>query len=178
MERRGPFGLWKGMSLDDFGTELVEIAPYKYRTDTPPKAHSAFDFYVVQISPTSGLAWIKAIGKNISTNGFGTEVLTAFNSMESKLSATYGRTKKTDMLLQGSIWNEPREWMQALQKRERLLFSNWEFKTGAKLGDGISSVFLGATAVDTETGYISIEYSFDNFAQSESEIGAAEDDAL
>ena len=178
MERRGPFGLWKGMGLSDFAGELHEIAPFKYGTSSLPKAHSAFDQYILQISPKTGLAWIKALGKTISTNRFGTGILTAFDSMEAKLSGSYGGKSRMDFLMTGSIWNEPQDWMQALQNRERLLHVTWDNSTGAQLTDSLSLIFLGASATDTESGFIFIEYSFDNILESEAEVAAAEDDAL
>jgi len=178
MIKRGPFGLWRGMSTHEFEGNMEQIGPFKFKIESPPKPHSAFEFYVLQISPGAGLSWVKAVGTTIATSGFGTELQAAFESMEAKLINAYGRNSKIDLLRTGSIWNEPREWMQALQKRERLLGATWDQETGAKLSDSLSAIYLGATAVDTEAGYIVIEYSFDNIAQAEAEIAAAEDDAL
>ncbi|WP_296270197.1 hypothetical protein [Pseudomonas sp. UBA6323] len=157
---------------------MEEIAPFKYITNIVPKPHSAFERYIVQITPNAGLSWVKSLGHTISTNRFGLTLLTAFNSMEEKLSAAYGGKIRTDFLMDGSIWNEPQDWMQALQLRERFLGVTWDNSTGANLKDSLSSIYLGATAVDTECGFIFIEYSFENSSQAEAEIAASEDDAL
>lgn len=122
----------------------------------PPKSHSAFENYILKVTPVAGLSWIKALGKPIQTNGFGYEVLSAFVAMETKLQGTYGSNAKYDTLLTGSIWDEPRDWMQALEKGERLLGSEWSTKTGATLPKGFSSIFLFAEAKDTDNGYIAI----------------------
>ena len=178
MKKLGPFGLWMGMSLEDLGTEAIEVAPAKYRTTTVPKAHSAFEYYILQITPLNGLAWIKAIGHTIHTSAYGLELITAFEAMEKRLSATYGRGRKTDILLQDSIWNEPRDWMQSLLNRERFLMSEWSAAHGSSLPEALRSVALVTGVMDTESGYIAIEYSFQNAEVAEAEIAAAEDEAL
>ncbi|MFC7409502.1 hypothetical protein [Hydrogenophaga atypica] len=179
MNLPAPFGLSLGMKLEDFSElKLAEIAPFKYRLDNPPKPHPAFEFYILQISPENGLSWIKAIGQDIPTNGFGTSINSAFLEMEGKLKKTYGNCDRTDLLLQGSIWNEPQDWMMGLVKGERLLASHWEVKTGAKLTEAIESVFLVASARETDCGYIAIEYALKNNSAASEEIASSQDDAL
>jgi len=178
MTQAGPFGLWMGMKLEDISAQAEEVAPFKYRISTPPKPHSAFDAYVVQIAPVSGLSWIKAIGRTVSTSSFGTDLEGKFDEMEQKLIKSYGPCTRTDALMPGSIWNEPRDWMTGLMKKERYLFCTWDQKSGAFLQNGLKAVVLGATALDDESGYVSVEYSFDNDSESDSEISSLEDDAL
>lgn len=174
-----PFGLSLGMKLSDFsGANLVELAPFKYKIDKPPKSHPAFELYILQITPFSGLSWIKAIGYDIPTNGFGTSINSAFFEMEEKLKNTYGKCQRTDLLLQGSIWNEPQDWMMGLVKGERLLASQWDAKTGANLTEAIESVFLVANGRETDSGCIAIEYTLKNNSAALKEIAASQDDAL
>ena len=144
MSKKGPFGLRMGMSLAELEAEAIEVAPAKYRVSTVPKPHSAFESYVLQIAPVNGLAWIKAIGHTIPTSVYGLELKAAFEAMEKKLSATYGKEKKTDILLQNSIWNEPRDWMQSLLNRERILIAEWSAAHGSSLPEGLSAVGLVA----------------------------------
>jgi hypothetical protein len=174
MSKKGPFGLWMGMSLADVESEAIEVAPAKYRLLTVPKPHSAFESYILQITPANGLAWIKAIGHNIQTSVYGLELKTAFEVMEKKLSVNYGSGNKTDILLQDSIWNEPRDWMQSLLNRERFMMAEWSMAQGSSLPQGLSSVALITVANDTESGYIAVEYSFENSEAAEAEIAAAE----
>jgi hypothetical protein len=178
MSKKGPFGLWMGMNLAELGTEAIEVAPAKYRVSTVLKPHSSFEYYVLQITPQHGLAWIKAIGHTINTSVYGLELKTAFESMEKKLSATYGKGEKTDILLHGSIWDEPKDWMQSLLNRERILMTQWSAAHKSSLPETLSSVALVCGVIDTGNGYISIEYSFENAEESEAEIAAAEDEAL
>ena len=117
----GPFGLEKGMSLKDIGGKPEKVGHGIYKLSSVPKPHSAFEAYVVRISPKGGLYWIKAIGKDIATSTYGVELKSAFNEMEEKLGATYGKHKTMDFLMPGSIWNEPNDWMMGLIKKERIL---------------------------------------------------------
>lgn len=178
MSRKGPFGLWMGMTLSDFEAPLDEVSPCKFIAPGVPKPHSAFEQYVCEIAPSLGLSWIKAIGKPIQTSIYGSELKAAFDIMEQKLVASYGRQKKHDFLMHESIWNEPRDWMQSILNMERVLMCEWSKETGALLDNSLSSIALVLGALDTSSGYIAIEYSFENAAQAQAEIAAMEDDAL
>ena len=68
--------------------------------------------------------------------------------------------------------------MQALENKERVLMSVWEAKHGSKMKDSLVSVALVATAKDTNTGYIVVEYEFNNHAAAKNELSAIEDEAL
>lgn len=123
MERKGPFGLWMGMKPEEFPGELKEVAPHKYSTSAPPKVHSAFERYVLEMPPKTGLSWIKAIGRDVQTNVFGTTLSGAFADMLQRLTAVYGRGEVNDFLMPGSIWGDPQDWMVGLLKRDRHLFA-------------------------------------------------------
>lgn len=177
MSRKGPFGVAMGMSVDEIGVAFEEVAPFKYLLETVPKPHSAFTRYVVQAPPICGLSWLKAIGHTITTNPYGITLRTSFEEMEAKLIAAYGSGERIDILMHDSIWNEPRDWMTGLVKGERILMTNWSVESRA-LPDSLSAIGLLAIGLDSESGYIAIEYSFENSASADAEIAAAEDDAL
>jgi hypothetical protein len=122
MIRKGPFGLWMGMTREEIGSESNEVAPGKYRVVTVPKPHSAFESFVLQITPKCGLSWVKAFGHKIETSVYGVELQTAFDSLEKKLFATYGKSNRTDFLMPDSIWNEPRDWMHAVDPMSWTVF--------------------------------------------------------
>lgn len=178
MSEKGPFGLWMGMKVEDFTCSLTEIQTCKFRANEVPKPHSAFQWYGLLITPGQGLAWAKAIGKPIESGVHGYEIRAAFDAMEAKLAATYGRHKRHDFLLEGSIWNEPRDWMGAFLQKERILAAEWSRQNGSTLPDALSIVYLGVDIQDSSTGNIIIEYSFANVDAAEAELAAAEDDAL
>jgi hypothetical protein len=174
----GPFGLYMGMPRSEFKGKLEEIRPHIYRTKDVPKKHSAFNYYILRFGPNTGLYYIKAVGSDISTNRYGKEVREAFDAMETKLKKIYGQNQRLDFLMSDSIWNEPRDWMSGLYKKERVLSANWEKETGAALKDDLKTVFLAAHAASRTVGFLVIEYIFMNQEASEAEIGAMEDDAL
>lgn len=167
-----------GMQLADFSQPLREIAPFKFALDAPPKPHPAFETYILQITPKNGLSWIKAVGREIPTSGYGIELRSEFRSMEEKLQKSYGPCEQIDFLMVDSIWDEPKDWMMSLLKRERFMQTSWESKHDSKLTEALESIFLIASAVDTEKGYIAIEYALKNSHQAESEISEAQDDVL
>ena len=113
----GSFGLCMGMSIEQIDPKAKEIAPGKFLTTNVPKSHSSFEQYIVQIGKENGLCWIKAIDKNVQTSSYGIEIKSEFKSMNSKLSKVYGTSETTDLLLPGSIWNEPNDFMMALIKK-------------------------------------------------------------
>jgi len=174
----GPFGLSKGLRQEDLDIQMVEVKPFIYKAETLPKKHSAFQYYFLQITPVQGLSWIKAIGNSVATNPYGSEIQTAFETMRGKLENIYGRPENIDFLMYESIWNEPRDWMQAIANGERSLAARWDRRKGKDLPSDLETIFLYASAEDTHTGYIAIEYAFTNQEASEKEIGMLEDDAL
>ena len=176
--RKGPFGLEMGLRKDQYPGSLQELKPGTYQTNEVPKPHSAFDLHLLQFGPSSGLAWIKAIGKTIEANDFGTSIESAFDEMKKKLVKTYGESENISYLMEGSIWSEPRDWMQGLLCGERMLAARWEADSHKQLPNQLSSVFLVAQATDTSSGFIAIEYAFKNLESAEEEIAALEDDAL
>ena len=178
MSRMGPFGLRKGMTLAELAGAPREIGIGKYLVSSVPRPHSAFESYALQVTPKTGLSWIKAIGHTIQTSVYGIELQTAFDDLESKLERIYGKGKRTDLLMPGSIWNEPRDWMQAILNKERFLMTMWSAEHGSQLPDALQSVGLVVGAIESDSGFVAVEYAFDNKTESEAEIAAAEDDAL
>lgn len=178
MSKKGPFGLWMGMTHEEFEYGLSEIAPFTYRVETVPKPHSAFEYYILKITPKAGLSWIKTIGNTVQTSVYGNELQTAFESLEKKLTAAYRKGEEIDFLMTDSIWDEPKDWMQSLLLSERYLAKIWSSEKGSTLTDSLISVGIFANATDTNSGFISLEYSFQNFDSAEVEISASDDEAL
>lgn len=178
MSKKGPFGLWMGMNLEDLDCEIEEISPRHYKVHSAPAPHSAFECYCLRITPITGLSWVKAIGKTIRTNEYGLDLIAAFKTMEEKLSRNYGKGDRTDVLLPDSIWDEPKDWMQSIAKKQRYFYTIWSRKHGSTLPEDLESVGLMINAIDFEDGYISLEYTFSNSDAAEKEESDAEDDAL
>lgn len=172
----GPFGIGQGAKLASLG-ETKEIAAGKY-TFTPKKVHPAFETYVALVSDLQGVCWIKAIGKDISTSTYGSELKNKFSSFEGKLSKVYGENKKYDFLMADSIWDEPKDYMPALIKKERTLATLWSAEYNSKMKDNLNSIALLAAGSSRESGYIAIEYEFNNYDACKKEISEKVDDVL
>lgn len=78
----------------------------------------------------------------------------------------------------GSIWNEPKEWMTAFTRKEYYLITVWSNDKGSKMNDDLNLIALSPEVIDTNTGYICVEYCFSNDDLNDSVIQAQEDDAL
>lgn len=173
----GPFGLAMGMTKEMFKGHLTPISTGVYVLDTPPKAHPQFEQYVVKISDKTGLCWVKGVGKDIPTNGHGTQVKSEFDDFEKKLDERYGSHKRTDFLVSGSLWDDPQYWMRGLQKEDRYLFSVWG-KGKKPLPSELSEIGLFAGATSGDNGYLALEYSFTNKKSCDRDVEAQKDVGL
>jgi hypothetical protein len=157
----GPFGLDMGMTFDQVrdktGNSPELTREDLYRVD-PPNKHDMFESYFVQISPKYGIVWIRAIGKDIATNGHGTMLKSAFNDLVASIERTYGKYTKTDVLLPGSIWDEPEDFMIGLLRKDRYLMAGWNKDSGASLPNDISTIGVMISASSRSEGYVVLEY--------------------
>jgi len=173
----GPFGLEMGMTLEQIesltGVKPVSLDNSTYNISVP-KPHSMFEQYVARISPTLGLYWIKAVGHDISTSGYGSEVRSAFNDLRRSLETTYGPSKIYDVLLPKSIWDEPGDWMMGFVVKERYLIASWTKEDGAKLPDYIKDIAIGVSVKSKTMGWVGLDYSFSNMDEAEAQAKAAE----
>ena len=122
----GPFGIEFRMSLDQI-KKISKTSPESIGNDwyliTPPNTHELFEYYAVQIHPTYGVYFIKAISKNISTNGHGTELISRFNGLLSSIERTYGKYLKRDRLKRDGIFTESQYFMYTLTRGDRELIA-------------------------------------------------------
>jgi outer membrane murein-binding lipoprotein Lpp len=174
----GPFGLSMGIPEEAFGTTLTKVVTGKFFVDSVPSPHEDFEQYVLEFGKNSGLCWIKAISKDIPTDSMGYFLKSKFNELEKVLSNKYGKGAKTDLLLPGSIWNDPKDWMNGLAKNERYFITIWDSKDGLKLPNDISLLAITADAEDTKTGTIALEYTFTNGKACEAENRALKNESL
>ncbi|AVF55417.1 hypothetical protein AL527_09705 [Pseudomonas fulva] len=164
----GPFGLQAGLSKDVIekmtGRQLTlaDEAQSLYELESPPKPNDAFHEYGIVISPTVGLCQIRAVSKTIRTNDYGTQLKSEFNSLKESLATVYGEPKVFDALLPGSIWNESRDWMTGLFKKDRSLSADWRSTQSSPLKSDVQSIMLMTLAEGRDKGYLALVYSFQN----------------
>lgn len=171
----GPLGLAAGLSKDLIeqmtGERLVltDDGQNLYQMNHAPKSNQAFEAYALVISPTVGLCQIRAIGKTIDTNGFGHQLKSGFDELSGSLTSIYGPPQTLDMLMPGSIWKDPDDWMMGLYKKDRSLMADWTGSSSVPLKSSLKSVILQARALGSDKGYVLLQYSFTNDAQCQAE---------
>lgn len=172
----GPFGLEAGISKEIIERMTGEIlvlrdeAQNLYTIGNPPKPNEAFQTYALVISPTVGLCQIRAVGKTINSNDYGHQLKDAFTELQNALTSVYGKPQVLDTLLSGSIWKEPRDWMMSLYKKDRSLIAEWNSTKATPLKSDIATITMVARAQRNDSGYMMVQYSFNNEPACEAEL--------
>lgn len=171
------FGLQMGWNLHDLtrnniSYEQAGSSPGYYIVSPVPSPHSSFETYVVRVDSNEGIFWIKGIGKDIETNGYGFGIKSEFEKLKGQLSSVYGDIEVIDWLMPGSIWDEPDDWMYGLKTGDRFYFGQWEAQSG------FSEITIGASANSGSSGYISVEYYGLNYDQLDEKADRAESTAF
>src|SRR5690554_3900989 len=176
---RGPFGFYKGMTLDDipFRKEIISDGS-AYLFFDAPKPHPLFSGYIVRISEKFGLSSVTVVSGDIETNSYGHSVEARFYDLQDRLSKVYGKCDLADYLEEDSIWDEPRDWMTALECGERTLMAVWDADSGSTLKDDIFQIVLEASADDENVGNVNLTYRFDNHNEARAAMNDAEDEVL
>jgi len=177
----GPFGFEYGMTKDAIIKLVGKDAVKEDKGDllvlkTAPKPHELFDTYMVIISPEHGLLKIRAVSRDIDTSQYGDEIKAQFGLIRKGLENVYGEPTHTfDFLRSGSIWDESKDWMTGLLKKERTLEVYWEFKPPKQ---HLTLVDLEVMALSRETGYLGLTYEFEGWEQYADERQAKKSDVF
>ncbi len=161
-----PFGFGRGMTKAEVLKLVGNRAVKKEDEDSlmltaAPKGYPDFELYHLIFSPKAGLLKLVAISKDVDSDAYGDELRSKFSSIKQALTETYGTGKELEYLHDGSIWNERRDWMMGLTKKERTLAVYWDFGTGQ---NGLSDVVLEARGLNSDTGYLSLAYEFEGWS--------------
>jgi hypothetical protein len=171
-----PFGIQLFSDLSGFEI-LNDYGQAKYQI-TAPSPHPLFENYIVQATPSQGIVWVKGNAAAKIIDAFGNAVRAEVDRIASQLSGKYGKGRKSDFLLTGSIWDEPQYWMNALEDQTRIYAYIWDRSTGANLPDDLESVYVGAAAYGGGQGGATIEYSSTRISTAEAEIESGMSDFL
>jgi hypothetical protein len=97
---QGPFGFHRGMTREEVvqavGTGAVDAASSNdlLKLSVAPKPYNGFAWYRLTISPAEGVLKIVAVGKDIQSNGFGTDIQEEFNRIYKGVQGVYGPPTK------------------------------------------------------------------------------------
>lgn len=171
-----PFGIEFFSDLASLNV-LQDFGQGKYAVSAP-KPHPVFDTYVVQATPSVGIAWIKASAPIKQIDAFGNALRADVDRIALQLANKYGGGRKTDFLFSGALWNEPQYWMNALEDGQRVYSYVWERKANATLPEDLETVYVGAAAYGSGTGAVTVEYASIRMAEAEREIEAGLSDLL
>jgi len=174
----GPFGLDMGYQFEKLDRGK-EISPNYFLVNSVPKPNRFFETYAVEATPEAGVCFIKALSNDINTSVYGEGLRSEFKKMAGMIANKYGLpTKEVDRLTDGSIWDEPRDYMMSLKKRERTLWSMWGTSEGADLPNNIASIFLMAQARKTNVALLTLEYQFNNGDDCEKSTAVGDSESL
>ena len=155
----GSFGIEMGWTLEDLDTHGITYEKYDQDYNitiydvVPVSTHHDFESYYVKIDTEKGIFEISAIGVDISTSVYGTELKSAYEKIRNQVSIAYGTPEEYDYVNYGSIWDEPEDWMMALELGERSLLSFWETDYS-----NIEVVMLEVDALSDTEGYLHLGY--------------------
>jgi len=168
----GPFGLSKGMTLQELQTiepsiTLVDPStPYIYVMKSVPIPSSRFESYLVQVHPEKGLFGIVALGVDIKTTPNGTALINAYNSLVKVITDTYPAIKPNsiDFLVSASTNDKPEDFMMSLEKSERFVHSYWgDSEAFPVVNKEIDTITLLILTSNTNVGYLRLSYEFTDF---------------
>lgn len=180
----GPFGLEAGLSrknIEDMIGHPLEASEHSanlYMANTLPKLNNNFESYALLISPNVGLCEIRAIGKTINTDSYGIALKSTFADIKSSLDSIYGDSKKDDFLLSGSIWKEPQDWMMGLYKKERVYMASWKSTNDTMKKNSLTSIGMEIRSLSNSSGFIFLEYDFNNDSSCQKELENAKKASL
>lgn len=164
-----PFGLKKGMSLDEISSQCEE-EPSFMKDDVylvkPKKNHPLFSYYAVYVNEKVGLYQIRAISDSVTCNKYGTEIQNAFNSVKDRIAKTYGKPKIIDKVDPNihSFLQKAEHWFQNLKDGSCQLSAIWGENT--QLADDLETVALDCVADNSvfhfEDAHLVLYYYFSN----------------
>jgi hypothetical protein len=171
-EKPSPFGLQMGMAKDQIGRIEKEISPYKFQLASVSKPHPDLETYVVSVTPNTGLCFIRAVSPDWKTSQDGSLLKSKFEAMKSQVEGIYGKPYVNDSLQSGSKLDKPKDWMTALLKNERALFARWSAADNLTMKPTITKIYVAAYPVSRDSGYLAVEFYFNNYDQCEAELKA------
>lgn len=178
----GPLGLEMGTPRADLEKRIalspLKGNPFVFSANTVPNSHPDLTGYTLLITPHHGLCKVIATTGPIETNGFGDALIEKFKAFERALEAKYGvPSNRFDFVRHGSIWKRAEHWMMGLLKQDRTFSTYWTEEKQA-LPDKLKSIGLEGRAIQSDVGYIQLNYEFQNVTECLEAMQSQKDSSL
>ena len=154
----GPFGVTMGSDIDSYKDCKPTKQTGYFECSALPRSHPDMQKYIIQAMPGIGVCFIRALTGEIETGAHGIELRQRTDDLMEQIAKTYGASKKTDLLMPGSIWKESNHWVMAVLKKDRIYGYDWSPKTKAKLKDGLTAIRVAAVATGPTSGRVEVEF--------------------
>ena len=155
----GPFGFSTDSAPSSAHCTPVNDSLY-YHCSSAPKAHPAFEYYLIQYHSDFGVCVLAGVGKKVDTNSFGSQLKIEMDKIIDQIASKYGPpTKEVDQLMSGSIWTEPEDFMMSLIRGERNIMTIW---ISEKREHAFDLVGISPVAQGTGVGNLMVSYKYPN----------------
>lgn len=172
----GPFGTTMGQSIATLNAR--QASTKNTFTVTVPTPNAELESYTAVATPQTGLCKIWGVGRDHRNDRSGENVRGAFERLKTLLDIKYGAAEKFDFLDRGALWDEPHEWVMAVNKNERKFVAYWTKQNANMLADGIAAISLEVRAYASDIAYLDLTYEYANFARCKELIGAQQAEGL
>lgn len=153
-----PFGIGFGDTIESLDVELA--ADDNMYVVKAPRPHPLLPKNYVHALPGFGVVRIHGVTEPIGNDRFGVQTQGIADRIAVQVMQKYGRGELRDKLLEGSIWNEPQDWLAAIRSNEREYGYYWHnATTGSTLPSAIKSINLLVYCTDDDSMLISLIYA-------------------
>jgi hypothetical protein len=171
------FGVQMGAPVSRYGGKLLEGSKFSFEIRVP-EPNSEFESYVAIATPQTGICKVTGLGVTHQNDDYGTDTRAAYDRLRDALTKRYGTNKSFDFIKYGALWNEPREWVWSIYKKERTLSAYWDKDERSSLPQSVSIIGLHAKAVSSSAPYITLNYEFANMDTCSSLMGVQNEKGL
>lgn len=170
----GPFGLAASMSISDLekrGFKPADGTPNVY-VGKPPKPLEDQGIYAVVATTMTGTCRVIARLPVDVVNGSGDQLKQKTDQLSDLMRIKYGKyTEKLDHIKQDVYRRNPQFWMMGLKEESIYYGYDWNAnKTEKPLPGDIEKIEIAAEAINMDSGFVSIQYTFKNFADCRKEL--------
>jgi hypothetical protein len=160
----GPFGFDLNKQPPSIYCKAKETATY-FKCTSAPKPHSMMESYIIQYTDAAGICWLKAVGFTQDVNIYGDELTSRLALIGKQISKKYGPPNENiDELRDGSIWDEPRDYMMSMLKDERWTWQKWNLDKAAN--QGLHTIYVNPDALSRDRAYVTVEFYYSDSCES------------